>query len=51
MSENIYVILQRNGWKFGAICVDYVIVNPKGEIVMRDMHKLNVEKKFMELSK
>ena len=46
----MYTILQRNGWKFASQGADYVVVNPAGEIVVRDMNKAIVEAAFFSLS-
>ena len=47
----MYIILQRNGWQFATQGCDYVVVNPAGAIVVRDMNKRVVEAQFMQLSK
>lgn len=47
----MYVILKRNGWVFASENCEYICINPHGEVVLKDMHKLRVEQYFMEHSR
>lgn len=46
----MYIILRIRGFTFATDGMDYIILNPQGVEVYRDMDKVTVERKLRELT-